>query len=247
MCGLCVLCFMCALCVLCFVCVVLCVCCALCVLCFVCVVLCVCCALCVLPTLRRTPVRRSPSAGPPLFPLSRPIFVLFVSLGLLVGILVVFPKSRDPQMFTFRLSCCPVKPRRLRGGGTRQPENSKRAHFKLRRFKHHQNSREDTQRETKKRENGGGRGKTSAKFWAPTLPGPTLRGGAVPPPPLPETLLETRRAMVHFGQSYTDCENPLKTQILAKNGLAKIGLAKVGDDRQRLGPWFSGRSVLTCP
>ena len=38
--------------------------------------------------------------------------------------------------------------------------------------------REDTQRD-KKSENGGGRGKKSAKFWAPTIRAPTLRGPAL--------------------------------------------------------------------
>ena len=42
-------------------------------------------------------------------------------------------EGRDPQLCTFGLSGCRVKPRRLRGrwGFTRQPENSKRAHLRV--------------------------------------------------------------------------------------------------------------------
>ena len=65
-----------------------------------------------------------------------------------------------PEMFTFGLSGCRVKPRR---GFTRQPENSKRAQLSVRRFKHHQNS---TRRPTERRKNeiSGGREKKARNF-----------------------------------------------------------------------------------
>ena len=72
-----------------------------------------------------------PSPGTPkislFFPSPQNSFFSSLSEGLFVEFWWCFP-----QMCTFGLSGCRVKPRR--------PENSKRAHFRPRRFKHHQNS-----------------------------------------------------------------------------------------------------------
>ena len=73
--------------------------------------------------LRRTPAPHFPSAGPPLpgppkispfFPLSRPHFRSFsLSLGVCSVEFWWCLKRQDPQMFTFGLSGCRVKPQRL--------------------------------------------------------------------------------------------------------------------------------------
>ena len=65
-----------------------------------------------------------------------------------------------------------------RRGFTRQPENSKRAHFRAPGASNTTKiPRKDPQRERRKSENGAREGeKKSAKFWAPTLRAPTLRG-----------------------------------------------------------------------
>ena len=83
------------------------------------------------------------------------------------------PCARPPQnvaLFSlsppqFGLSDCAPR------GFTRQPENSKREHLRLQ--KHHRNS---TRRhpQYKKSENGSGRGKKRAKFWAPQTSGPPI-------------------------------------------------------------------------
>ena len=62
------------------------------------------------------------------------------------------------------------------GALTRQPKNSKRAHFRTRRFKHHQNSTQGPQEKERRKKNCGGGGNKCAKFWAPTLRGSTLSG-----------------------------------------------------------------------
>ena len=60
---------------------------------------------------------------------------------------------------------------------SRQPENSKSAHLRVWRFKHHQNSTKGLAREGRKKENCGGRGKEEAEILGPpTLRGPTVRG-----------------------------------------------------------------------
>ena len=77
-----------------------------------------------------------PSPGPPkislfFFPLP-PQNSFFSSLsGCLLVDFWLCDEDRDPQMCTFGLSGCRVKPRRLRGrrGFTRQPEISNRAHL----------------------------------------------------------------------------------------------------------------------
>ena len=63
-----------------------------------------------------------------------------------------------------------MKPRRFRGrrGFTRQPENSKRAHFRGPALqKHHRNSRKGPPRERRKNENCGGREKKERNFGGP--------------------------------------------------------------------------------
>ena len=83
------------------------------------------------------------------------------------------------------------------GALTRQPENSKRAHFRAPALqKPHQNSTKGPPRERRKKENCGGEGKKSAKFCPPPPPphpsgphpsAPTLRGPHPSGPP-PSTL-----------------------------------------------------------
>ena len=110
----------------------------------------------------RTPFRGTPSGGPPstgppkfsrFFSVSRHQFRSFC---LSLCLLVEFWRF----LCTFGLSGCGVKPRRLWGrrGFTRQLENSKRAHLTAPALPNTTNKpREDTQRETKKSEIGGGR------------------------------------------------------------------------------------------
>ena len=89
-------------------------------------------------------------------------------------------ENQGPQMWTFGLSGCRVRPWWLRGrrGFTRQPENSKRAHFRA--LQHHQNSTKGPRREGEKNENNGGRGKTKREIFGPPHPaGPPPFG---PPP-----------------------------------------------------------------
>ena len=68
-------------------------------------------------------------------------------------------------------------------GFTQQPKNYKRAHFRPRRFKHHQDSTRRYPERHEKSENGSGsRKKTARNFGPPTLPGGfTLRGLGAPP------------------------------------------------------------------
>ena len=100
-----------------------------------------------------------------LFCLSRQHFALFFLSG---------PKAAGASHDSPR-AC--VKPRRLWGcrGFTRQPENSKREHFRAPAFeKHHQNSTKRHPRETQKERNGGGRGRKKSEI----LGGPAEEGPA---------------------------------------------------------------------
>ena len=88
-------------------------------------------------------------------------------------------EGRDPQMCTFGLSGCRVKPRRLRGrqGFTQQPENSKRAHLTARRFQTPPKNHEKTHNDREKERNWWWETeKKSAKFWAPHPSGPHPSG-----------------------------------------------------------------------
>ena len=98
------------------------------------------------------------------FSLSHPIFAVFCLWVPSRGILVVLSKDGPPRMCMFR-----VRPRRLR----RQPENSKRAHFRAPALqttppKFH----EKTPKERQTEKNGSGRGKKSTKFRASHPLGP---------------------------------------------------------------------------
>ena len=95
-------------------------------------------------------------------------------------------EGRDPQMCTFGLSGCCVKPQRLRGrrGFTRQPENSKRAHLSVPALQTPPKFNEKTPREGRKermlrRE----REKKARNFGPPTLRAPTLRAPPFGPHP----------------------------------------------------------------
>ena len=95
------------------------------------------------------------------FTLSRRKIRSFLPSG---GLLVEFwwcLKRRDPQMCTFGLSGCRVKPQRLRGrmGFTRQPENSKRAHLSAPTLQTPPKFHEKTPEREEKNEFCGGRGK----------------------------------------------------------------------------------------
>ena len=137
---------------------------------------------------------RPPSAGPlPADPSStrpplRPKFRVSLSLSLCVFSLNSggFCEDRDPQMCTFGLSGCGVKPQlRGRRGFTRYPENSKRTG--PRRFKTPPKFHEKTPRERdKKSENWWRERKKKTRNFEPsTLRGPTLRGPTLrgPAPP----------------------------------------------------------------
>ena len=121
---------------------------------------------------------------------------IFLSFFPLLGVLSlnfggVF-EGRDPEMCTFGLSGCRVILRRLWGrrGFTRQPENSKRAHFRPRRFKTPPKFHERTPKRGKKeRKMVAGEGKKNAKFGVPHPSGPypsgpTFRGPTVQGPTL---------------------------------------------------------------
>ena len=133
--------------------------------------------------LRRTPLRRTPSAGPPtlFFSLSRNSFILFSlswwSFSLNFG--GVF-EDRDPQMCTFGLSGCRVKPRRPHQTGppglAHEPQTPNVHISGFRPSKHHQNSTRRHPERHNENETVAGKGRKSAKFGPPTLRGPTLRG-----------------------------------------------------------------------
>ena len=125
------------------------------------------------------------------FPLSRRKIRSFLpSLGgPSRGILVVFLKDRNPQMCTFGLSGCCVKPAAAlpihsRQGFTRQPESSKRAHLTgPRRFKTPPKFQEKTPREGRKERIL--RRESEKKKREILAPPPTLRAPTLwAPPPL---------------------------------------------------------------
>ena len=108
-------------------------CCVLCCCVLLCVVCC-CCVLLLCVGVGFEPAGSPLAPDPPADPLRRtaqnfPLFCL--SLGVFSWNFGAVFEGRDPQMCTFGLSDCHVKPRRLRGrrGFTQQPENSKRAHL----------------------------------------------------------------------------------------------------------------------
>ena len=139
-------------------------------------------------------------------------------------------------MCTFGLSGCRVNPWRLWGrrGFTRQPENSKRAHFRSPALQTPPKFHEKTPRERdKKNEMGAEEGKKkSAKLWAPPpfgappfgaplflgLPPSLPRPHPQPPPPRGPTMTHTR----------------------SKNGLAQIGLAEIGFGQNWFWPKLAG-------
>ena len=151
---LCVLLWSVCVCVVCVCVVCVCVLCVLCVCCVCVVCVCVLCVLCFVRSphlppdppppdalfrtalfrtvLRRTTLRRTAQNFALFFSLSRSIFALFcLSLGVFSLNFGGCCQGWDPQMCTFGLSGCRVKPRRLRGRRCfrRQPKNSKRAHL----------------------------------------------------------------------------------------------------------------------
>ena len=94
-------------------------------------------------------------------------------------------EDRDPQMCTFGLSGCRVKPRRLRGrrGFTRQPENSKRAHLSAPALQTQPKFHEKTPREGRKEQIlRRDREKKARNFGRPTLRPPTIRAPTIRAP-----------------------------------------------------------------
>ena len=247
----CVVCFclfvVCVLCVVCCVflcCCVLCCCCVVVVVC--CVLCCCCCCVCVVGVFRASlpdppppdlpppdlpppdppppdPLRRTAQNFALFFPSPATVFILFSlscwSFSLNFG--GVF-EDQDPQMCTFGLSGCRVKPRRPHQTGPPglahdSRENSKRARLSAPALQTPPKFHEKDQQEREKRiKTVAGEGKKNAKFWAPTLRGPTLRGPTLRGP--------------HFFWVWPP--NPLGLHHDTKNigqkiGLAKIGLAKI--------------------
>ena len=137
-----------------------------------CVLLCV--VIVVGPSAFPRPLDRPPPDCPKFrfFPLSRHQFRSFFSLSVSSLNFGGFCEDRDPQMCTFGLSGCGVKPQRHRGrrGFTQQPENSKRAHFTAPTLP---NTTKKTNQES---ETGGGRRKKKTRNFGP----PTLPFGAPP-------------------------------------------------------------------
>ena len=171
-----------------------------CVLCCCCVVLLLCCCCCVVcvwwvcsgplrrtalrrtalrrTALRRTALRRTAQNFALFFPSPAPVFIFFSlscwSFSLNFG--GVF-EDRDPQMCTFGLSGCRVKPRRPHQTGppglAHDSPRTPNVHIWTPwRFKHHQNCTKGAQERKKKENCCGRREKKSAKFWAPHPSGP---------------------------------------------------------------------------
>ena len=127
-----------------------------------------------------------PSAGPPkislfFFPFPPP-FPLFLSLSGVFSLNFggVF-EDRDPQMCTFGLSGCRVKPRRPHQTGppglAHDSPNSKRAQTRgTCASKHHQNSTRRPPERHRNSETVAGREEKARNFGPPTLRGPTLSG-----------------------------------------------------------------------
>ena len=100
-------------------------------------------------------------------------------------------RPQQPELCTFGLSGCRVKPRRphqtgAAGARTRQPENSKRAHFRAPALETPPKFHERTPREKEERKLWREEGKKNAKFWVhhpsglhPSVP---LFPGLGPPP-----------------------------------------------------------------
>ena len=174
---------------------------------------------------RDCPSRRPPFRGPedrlpedrpsrrPPFPWTALNFALFSLSPAFLPSLEVFSwnfggvfERRDPQMCTFGLSGCRVKPRRLRGrrGFTRQPVNSKRAHLSAPALQtplkfHEKTPREGRKERILRRESE----KKKRKFLGPPHPGPPPFG-----PPLhlgwaPTLLAPTLRTRTHGNSTHT--------------------------------------------
>ena len=142
-------------------------------------------------------------------------------LGVLTLNLVVFPRAGTLTCACLEFSGCRVKPRRNSGppGFTRQPENSKRAHFSAPKPKFHEKTLRETKRAKMGRES-----EKSAKFWDPHSSGPHFFW--VWPPP--------------FGPS------PLAKNGLAKTGLARIGQIRMAKNGLAQNGQTSGLTGFGC-
>ena len=89
----------------------------------------------------------------------------------------MFFEGGGPEMFTFGLSGCRVLTAPKPPGFTRQPENSKREHFRA-------PALQTPPKEGRMKENGSGKRKKTRNFGQPTLWGPTLRDPSLRDPSL---------------------------------------------------------------
>ena len=156
------------------------------------------------------------------FPLPPPVS-LFLSLSLWVSSRGVF-ESRSPQMCTFGLS---------KRAHLRAPGASNTTKF----------PREDTQRETKKNENGRGRGATKREILGlPTLRGPTFSEfGPTPSGPAisPNQNRLTRPPTQGAFSEISDCPNQIGPKSarafvsVSRPGLTRSGLTGQGPTRKQ--------------
>ena len=184
-----------------------------------------------------------PSAGPPkfrfFFPLSRHNFLSFFPLFRVLSLNFggVF-EGRDPEMCTFGLSSCRVKPQRLLGrrGFIRQPENSKRAHFRALVLQTTPKFHEGPPREEERKKHVAGEGKKARNFAPPTLLGPTLRG---------TTLRGTNRKQPKsgLGQKWSGhkCGEMSGTKVV----WAKSGICPRGQGFKKKNSTVQGDTLLT--
>ena len=131
------------------------------------------------------------------------------------------PEPWNVHIWALGLSCetPAAPPDRAAGARTRQPENSKRAHFTAPALQTPPKFHERTPRERKKKETCGGKREEKARnFGLPTLRASTLRGlHPSGPPPFGASTLRGPTLRGRFGQS-----RPIR---MAKVGLAKVGLS----------------------
>ena len=125
-----------------------------------------------------------PHPSAPSLPTPSPQFSFFLpSLGSLLVVFWWCLKRKDPQMCTFGLSGCRVKPRQLWGrrGFTRQAESPNVHISRPRASKTPPKFHVKTPKEKEKERNGGGRGKKKREFLCPTLRVSTLRAPTLEP------------------------------------------------------------------
>ena len=146
---------------------------------------------------------------------------------------------------TWALGLCETAapPDRAAGARTRQPENSKRAHFRVPALQTPPKFHEKTPRETQKERNGGGTGKKKREILGP-LRGPTfsrIRGPTKSVWPKSATPILAKVDQLRLAK--------VGQLRLAKVGLAKVGqirMAKVGLAKVGLNRRVKGREGGVC-